>query len=551
MSRRSLYATLVIVVAAAFARSLWALPIWDDEFLTTRNPHLATWSGVRVLVSTDIWSSSALEQKSGYYRPVASLSYALNRLVAGNSAAAYHAGNVVLHVLVAALLFRAITRRKIAPLGYAFAAVALFATMPLVAEPVSWLAGRYDLLGSVFALVALEANLHRRRAWTTALVYALALLSKESFIFVFAFVVLDDLFVLRRNMLAEGLKYASLVGAAAVCFLLRRFVGVPPPTRLLEQGGVMELVRAYVFSWQTTGALAVRPVNLCFFHTYVPATNAAVAVVLGILAVALVAALLAYRRAPSSKSRGGIVLGFVWCVLAMIPGALTAPTLRITGDRYAYLPLIGASIALAGLLAELARRHPALRFGPVVAVALAVVQLPRLESRLGELQSEDSMLQATLARDPDNFTTLTQWGQVLAKRGSYASAEEALEHARRVAPFTGDIDTALSYVHLHQRRFAEAERDARRAILSKPQNARAWLNLASALVDQHRPAEAVDDASEAIRLRPNFAEAFFVRGLAQAKLGHFDAARADASAALEIDPSHPQARALLAQIAGR
>ena len=537
---------LFAAVVAAFARTLGAGAIWDDVYLTVRNPNLATWVGVRRLVSTDIWSSSALGERSGYYRPVASLTFALNRLVAGNSAAAYHAGNVLMHALVVVLLLRFVLVRRIATLPRALACVFVFATMPLVAEPVSWIAGRYDVLGALFALLAFEANARAARAWTTPIAFALAVLTKEPYAALPALVFLDDALVFRRSALREWPKYGALVAVLACTFALRAWTRVPEPTRLLAQGGVGELARAYAFAWETFGALAVWPSDLCFFHTYEPPSGFATVVTLAIVTAAVASAFAWWRRAPWTTARGGVLLGVAWCVLAMAPGALTAPTLRIIGDRYAYFSLAGGAVALAGVT-ESVLRGSARVLAPFVLGVLGVAQTVRLESRLGELQSEDTMFRATLARDPDNFTTLSLYGTLLAQRGEYARAEDMLLHARRVAPMTGDIDAALSFVHLHERRFAEAEADGRRAVAGKPENPRAWLNLASALVDEGKAAPAAVAATRALAVRPRFAEAHYVRALARVQLGRVDDAHDDLVAALAIDPSHAAARAMLAR----
>ncbi len=538
----------------AFAPSLAAAPIWDDEYLTTRNHNLESWQGVLRLVSTDIWSSSALEENSASavnvsYRPLSSLSYALNRLVLGNSATAYHAGNIALHFVVTALLFVVIVRRKIATVPIALSVALLFATLPLVSEPVSWLAGRYDLLAAAFSLLALTANhTRRRRVWLTPLACAAAILSKEPYVIVAAFIVLDDVCVFRRSPAAEAPKYAAIALAVVSCFALRHFMHVAQPTRPFDHTGALDLARAYAFSWQTLAPLALHPTSLSLFHTYVPTPTATAIAVLGVLSIVVIGAVVWRRRATSSASRGAVLMGTLWCIGAMLACALAAPALQIIGDRYAYLPLIGAAIALSGLLMEVSRRARVLRFAPVALFALTALQCTRLESRLDELQTSQSMLLATLARDPENFTALSLWGDELARTKRYDEAEVTLEHARSVAPSTGTIDTGLSFVHLRQHRYAAAEADGRRAVAASPHNPRAWLNLASALVNQRKAPEASASATEALRLRPRYAEARFVRALASLQLGDVTSARADADAALAIDPNHAQARALLAHL---
>lgn len=538
---------LAALACAAFARSLWAAPIWDDEYLTVRNPQLASWDGLVKLVSTDIWSSSALQEKSGYYRPVASLTYALNRALGGNTAASYHAGNVLLHASVAVMAFVFVLRRNIARDWIAASAVALFATMPLVAEPVSWIAGRYDLAGAAFALAALLANGYGARRWSVPLAFAAALLSKEPYALVAPLVVLDDLLLLGRRLRTEAVKYVAVVVAAIACFALRHAANVPQPTRLLEQGGVLALVKAYAFAFETLARLAVHPVDLCFFHTYVAPSAFVAFAVLAAVAGAVLVSLLAWRASPDAPHRG-VAFGVMLGAAAMAPGALTAPTLHIIGDRYDYFPLVGFSFALAGLLEIVATRARRAWLAPAAVVVLAAAQLPRLESRLGELQSAETMYRTTLARDPHNFTTLLLLGDVLARRGDYAEAERVFLHGRAVAPSAGDIDTGLCFVHLRQRRYADAEVDGRRAVVEKPQNPRAWVNLASALANEDKAQDAVDAATHALEVRPHYAEAHVVRAIALLELRRYDDARADLVAALAIEPHHAQARALLARL---
>jgi len=531
-------------VAVAFWRALSAGTIWDDEYLTVRNTHLASWSGVRELVTTDIWSSSAVGDASGYYRPVASLSFALNRLLGGNTARAYHAGNLLLHVLVAALLLRLILVRGIAKGARAVACVVLVATMPLVAEPVSWIAGRYDLIATFFTLVAFEANHRKSRAVWVPVAFALAILSKEPFAVVAALVVLDDVLVWRRSAIGEAPKWAGLVVALGGSFVLRAWAHVPQASTLLSQGRSFEIARAYAFAVKTFARLAVHPVDLCFFRTYEPPTVGASLAITATCCAALALAVYWWRRAPWRASHAAVLLGVLWAAVALVPGALAAPALHIIGDRYAYFALVGASVALAGLV-ESTLRGAVRRGAPVLLLGLAIAQAFRLESRLVELQSEDSMFTATLARDPDNFTNLLLYGHVLALRGEYQRAEELLLHARAVAPVTGDIDVALAFVHLHERRFAEAEADARRAVETKPENARGWVNLATALVDQDEPGPAVEMATRALDIRPRFAYAHVIRAIAYLKLGRIDDAHADIIDALAIEPSNAQAQRML------
>ena len=407
--------------------------------------------------------------------------------------------------------------------------------------------GRYDLIGAAFTMLAFELNRRKARTWAVPIACALAMLSKEPYALVVALIALDDVLLLRRRIFAESWKLGALFAVLVGNAVLRHVVGLPAPTQMLE-GGVLELVGAYAFTWKTLGGLAVWPHDLSFFHTYTPASGPLVAIVAFALFAAGAGAIVLFRRTDGSTQARAVLFGFTLSVAMMVPGAFSAPLLRIIGDRYAYFSLVGAAIVLAGMIEALRERVPALRFAPAVIGALALIQTVRLESRLGELRSPDAFFSSTLARDPDNFTALTLWGGMLAIRGEYDRAEALLIHARDVAPFTGDVDAALSFVHLRQRRYAEAEMDGRRAVASKPDNPRGWVNLASALVNQRKSAEGIDAATEALHVRPQYAEAHVVRAIAYIQLGAWPNARDDLEAALAIDPRHAQARSLLEKI---
>ncbi len=122
-----------------------------------------------------------------FYRPLPNLLWQFDYHLWGLSAGGYHLTNIILHALnvflIQILVFN-ISRNKSKSLLAAF----LFAIQPLHTEPVIWLAGRPDLLATLFFLIALITGLYyfRNKSWPYYLIsifsFATSLICKESVI---------------------------------------------------------------------------------------------------------------------------------------------------------------------------------------------------------------------------------------------------------------------------------------------------------------------------------------------------------------------------------
>ena len=94
--------------------------------------------------------------EGGFYRPLLMLSFKLDHLLSGGSAAWQHVHNVLLHACAAALVFNVAGKMFRPRLPWA-AAVAgwMFLVLPVHTDSVFWISGRSDTLCAVFYLLAL------------------------------------------------------------------------------------------------------------------------------------------------------------------------------------------------------------------------------------------------------------------------------------------------------------------------------------------------------------------------------------------------------------
>jgi hypothetical protein len=278
-------------------------------------------------------------------RPTLAFSYRLDWMIGGARPTAYHATNIVLHVLNSLLVYA--MARGMARLGLAASAFAgaLFGVMGVHAEPVAWISGRADSIPTLFYLAAVCAYARWRATGATALYCAsvaalfLALFSKQSAITLLPMLMAYDLLVVRprswprRADVLAWLPFAALTAG----YLVLRFIlfGNFVRERLLtaKRIGVF-FGRQWTYFQMMTGGL--EPVALPAPEPY------AFGVVLGGVVVLLAAA--AAVGAARRTTAWGIVLFFgpVWWVLAVTPLVMTYLT-----PRHLYLASAGVAVLLA------------------------------------------------------------------------------------------------------------------------------------------------------------------------------------------------------------
>jgi tetratricopeptide (TPR) repeat protein len=118
--------------------------------------------------------------------------------------------------------------------------------------------------------------------------------------------------------------------------------------------------------------------------------------------------------------------------------------------------------------------------------------------------------------DPD---TLAALGFVLSEAGDQARARRVLESVFEHDPRHPVASMHLALVAVRERRFAEAERHARRALDQNPGLAPAWNLLAVAAYDQGRREEALDAWDRGLRLAPDDFDALYNLALVAAEAG--------------------------------
>jgi hypothetical protein len=444
--RDSRWAALAgLAAAAVLLPSLAYGFVYDDHRFVEGNPHLADPS-ILWRAFSDPACQTADGTHAGLWRPLRTLSFALDRALFGGSPAGPHAVNLALHAAGTSLVF-AMLRRFGAGVVPALLGALAYGLHPAQVEVAGWISSRGDLLAAALVWGAIVCDLGGRAR--TALALGLAgCLAKEQ-------AVVWPLLTLLAGRLAGRCGREALRPAASALLVVAAFVAArqllleePAQEGGLGAGAAGPVRLAAMLGHQAWTALL--PVGLTF-DWQMPA-SAAPFVVVAFGAAALAAAVWRPTRLPA-----------VWFLAALLPTLFVQAVLPLNilvADRF----LLFALPALSVVVAHCAGR------GALAPAAAAVVCLGSLQHAQVPVWRDDASLwSATASREPAHWRANAWLGSGALARGEWDEAARRL----RTAAETGD--DAAAWVRYAQalEEIAFRDRDAERTVEARSAYTRA------------------------------------------------------------------------------
>ena len=505
---------LLLAVALVFGQTVrHEFVNYDDNKYVYENPRVAQGLSARGIV----WAFTAIHFNN--WHPLTTLSHMLDCQLYGLHAGGHHLTSVLLHAVVAILLFLVLLRITGDLWPSAFVA-AVFAIHPLRAESVAWVAERKDVLSGLFFMLTLwaYAGYARRpfslgRYLTVVLLFALGLMAKPMLVTLPFVLLLLDYWPLgriglhtagiSRRVVVEKLPLLALTAASCVATVIAQGTGViaidviPLPSRIAN---ALVSYLAYIRD-------IFYPVGLAVLYPYPEGGLPIWKVAASSLAVTGIstAALVWRRRFPY------LFVGWFWYVGMLVPViGLVQVGLQSMADRYTYLPQIGLCIAVTWGVAQLAVswRYRFRVYGATA--ALAVLLLMGLAWRQTSYwRDSETLWTHTLAYTTHNFLPHNNLGLALAQKGQ---VDEAVTHFRK-------------------------------ALEIKPDYANAHQNLGVALEGRGQSDAAIAHYQRALELKPDYPDITHNNlGSALARRGQLDAAIVHFRKALELRPDYVEAR---------
>jgi tetratricopeptide (TPR) repeat protein len=569
-----------LCVALALGTALANGFAWDDRPLIVENRLIRDPGSLGTLVASGFWQTGDRHDRfRSFFRPVVSLSYALDYAVWSLKPFGFHLTNLLLHFLCSLLVYvlaRDATGDRLA----STMAAALFAAHPVHVESVAWISGRTDLWCALFMLAAFL--LERRRAdgdrgmRVAAMgLFALALLSKEMAATFPILVAIDRL--TRDGAWRARLRQAA-VASAPYFAVFALYLGARHAVLGQESAPLYSLAP---LAWCATAAfvlaryatLMLLPIGLDPHYPYSALDGFSDPVVpfsLALLLCAVAGSIVAARR------HRGAACALLWT------GVTILPVLRfgsfgdvLLADRFLYIPSAGLALLLAHGLASVhagragiaAPTGAAISAGAVAkagalanhgatarrilagAAAMTLAGLLFLSARQTRIWKDDRTLFTRLVEtSPQSAMVRCNLGLALYDDGAYGPAKDEFRNAIALVPGYALAHNNLAAALEREGRLDEALYHYRQALALAPMQIETRVNVGSLLVRLDQRQEGMALLDDVVLSHPRYAPAQYALADAADRVGDDVTAAAHAERAIALDPFYGNPWYLLGKI---
>lgn len=546
--RTSLFPFFLLLVVITLV-SFWQVKDFDfvnfdDIKYLHKNPEVAgglTWQGVQ-------WAL-----RSNYMSNWHPLTWAAHMTVIqffGLNPLAHHLINLGFHVLNVLLLFWVLYQLTGAAYRSALVA-ALFAVHPLHVESVAWVAELKDVLSTFFWAFSALAYVQYVRGQKKAsyafclVLFALGLMAKPMVITLPLIFLLLDYWPLRRwtsraavlDLIWEKIPFFFLSGISALLTLWAQASHQSLLT-IQELPFGIRMANAAVVYVKYLGKM-LWPHPLAALYPRVESRSAWE--VLSALFLLVLMTLFFLRRARRNPY---LPVGWFWYLITLVPViGLVSVGSQEMADRYAYLPSIGAGVALIWGAADLASGWKIPKPGLLSLSAFILLAcILQTRSELGHWRNSVSLWEHTLKVTSENYVARVQLGNAYLDAHDYQKAEENLREAMKIKDDDWMGHNSLANALTDNGKLEEAVKEYQEVLRLNPNSAQGHYNLGYTYYFNLENSEgARKHLNEALRLNPDFAEAHYVLSVIGVKDCRIDEAIRHAREALRIRPDYEQA----------
>ncbi len=479
--------------------------VWDDLTLIVKNPSLDTKNPLPLFgKSFPVLESSGEWQRNPYYRPLITLSFWIDYQFWGKNPSGYHLTNILLNTLAGVLVAYLLTK-LFSSFWLVLIGGLLFTLHPMHIESVAFIAGRTDILMTLFIFLSFLALLRYNNRPTVTLLliilltFAFALLSKESAI-LFPLLVLfcPEKSQKRKETPNNRLLFISLVAISLLYLFVRWLV-----------------LKGYFPRWERVSSiqrilLVLNALGRAVFLSLVPFTHRLVysgprefAKIGWLTFVGIASFGLLLGLSLSRSLKLPLRTGSAFFLFFTLPSCnWFPPGVSYFAERLLYLPTFGLVLAWVYLLRLNMKNRR--RFILIISFSIFYLLLWAWD---------------IIQRMPVWRNNLTLY-QTMVKEAP--SSPDAYDNLGITLKESGDIEGAIA-AH-------------RRALILNPNHAPAHNNLGSALLEAGKLNEAITEYQKALALAPDFALAHNNLGVALQLAGNIPEAEARFRQAIALKP---------------
>ncbi|MBI4947327.1 MAG: tetratricopeptide repeat protein [Bacteroidetes bacterium] len=350
--------------------------ILDDGAVTSNNEYVQQGiSGIPKILQTEMWHFENINL--GYYRPLSTITFAIENQFFGNNPHAYHFGNIILYGLTGFFLCLLLMNlfQNYHP-AFAFIATLLFIAHPIHTEVVANIKSRDELLSFLNLVIATfillkstsppshlpkERGVKGRGVYLSCLFFYFALLSKETAM-VGLLIAPLMLFFANNNSLKQCLLRTIPFLIIMLLFQWQKHavlgaLSIDVPKDIVNYPYAeahAELSSAFrIFMWCVKLVLFPHPLSYDYSFNQIPAAQfASPAVWMGIITAIAIAGFGIWEL----RKRSPVSFGILFFLITLAP-AFGFVFLRggIFAERFLYAPALGLCIVFTFLLVKITK----------------------------------------------------------------------------------------------------------------------------------------------------------------------------------------------------
>jgi len=467
-AKKQVHMLLIIFLGFfVYANSTNGRFIWDDNALVKDNVNIRSLSNIGNFFIND----STNIAKPVFYRPLQLITYAADYSVWKLNYRGYHLTNILLHILMALLLY------WLMGIFYNDALIALLASMFFIAHPVhteavAYISGRSDSLAGIFMLLSFIFYIKRIRAGETRfyilmiLSYIGALLSRETAL------ILPLLLAAYHYAFKEKIRFKDFFPFLIITFIyIVLLVFILPPgnfyTAFFQRlPGFFAAIVGYI-------RLLILPVRLHMgygiklFNLTDPKAVAGIAALVFLLFYVL----------KNKNQKGIVIFSILWFLVALLPVSNLYPVNAYMSEHWLYIPSIGFFMILSGSLSRVCRIRRFQAAGMALIAGLLIFYSYLTIKQNEYWRTPIDFYNRTIRYAPGNWRLCINLGNAYMDAGKNKKAADAYKKALAENPDAFPAYVSLGITYNNAGRKKETIAMFRKALKAKPEYATAYFCL--------------------------------------------------------------------------
>jgi len=478
--------------------------IWDDNSIIKNNLFIREWRYFTKNFTGEVCNQNIV--KSLFFRPVQMFSYMVDYSFWGLKVQGYHLTNILLHILVAYLIFWLVVTLYSDKL-LAYLTSLFFLIHPVHTEAVSYLSGRAESLVALGLLLAFISYLKYldtkkgRYILLLGLSFSLALLSKEHAL-MFPFLLLFYHYTFKRKIELTAL---FVLFSLALGYIILRFtffrelsLGITYADSSLGQRLPGALIAFFNYLKILFFPLDLHMVYGVKLFNFWQGRVLLGGVLLGALFIYLL---------KDCRQRGVGFFAVGWFLISLMPLSNVYPLNAYMAEHWLYFPSLGFFILISRAMTLLYRREKYRLVGVVIFITLLLLYSYLTIKQNQYWQDPFKFYQRTLKYAPDNAVVNNNLANLYVGRGEYKFAVEVYKRAIQLDPNFLEAYRNLANIYCKTGQFTKGIDYYQKILDRKPDEVIVLYNLATAYLKQRKYKLAQEFYEKTLNLAPNYEQA--------------------------------------------